>query len=121
MNDRVHDSIVEEAVTAERERCAKLCILRGDISRESAKRLREAGTYTTRAIWPPFKKMTFVAPKWEASAQNFEGVGAAFDMVAECIRKGYDPDKPYFEYHPDERVDLGVHHPGRDPEPGEII
>ena len=75
----------------ETERCALLCEMRADISIVSADRVRKEGTFTARAIWPPFKKTTHVAPKWEYNAHLLEEVAKAFRVVANCIRKGYDP------------------------------
>jgi hypothetical protein len=69
----------------EAERCALLVTMRADISRESAAKLRREGTYTG---WFGSSR---VAPKWEKAAQDLELVAHAFDVVADCIRKGYDP------------------------------
>jgi hypothetical protein len=88
------------------ERCAMLCTMRGDISRETAKRLRAEGSYTTRAIWPPFKKSTHVHPKWEKNAEWFDLVAKAFDTLARGVRLGWDPRK--LEPKTDEVVDLQV-------------
>lgn len=85
--------IVRRAVRDETERCALLVTTRGDISRRSAEKLRRDGTYSTWALWPLFKTVSYVAPKWAKQAEMFDLVGEAFDKVAECIRKGYDERK----------------------------
>lgn len=76
------------------ERCARLCQMRADISRASATKVRRAGTFTVRCLWPLFKKRDVVAPRWEAAAQDHDAVANAFEVVATCIRKGYDPRTP---------------------------
>lgn len=86
------------------ERCALLVEMRAGICRQSAKKIREAGTFYVRAIWPPFKKMKVVAHKWELRAQDMEAVAKAFDVVASCIRKGYDPRKLI---DPEAKTDIG--------------
>lgn len=117
-------SVLErEARRDETERCALLCEMRGAISRQSAARIRKEGTYTIRAIWPPFKKLERVAPKWERNASLLDDVAQAFDVVAKCIRLGYDPR---LLHDPAEKIDMGsakagVHFPGRDPTASEII
>lgn len=90
------------AIEHERERCALLCEMRADISIASADRVRREGTFTVRAIWPPFKKVEHVAAKWEYNARVLEDVAKAFRVVADCIRKGYDPRK--LEPDPNEQV-----------------
>jgi hypothetical protein len=81
----------------ETERCAQLCTMRGDISRASAAKVRREGSisFYVRSIWPPFAKrlVTHTNPKWESAARDLDEVGRAFDVVADCIRKGYDPRK----------------------------
>lgn len=84
------------------ERCARLCQMRADISRASAAKVRRDGTFTVRMIWPPFKKREVVALKWEAAARDHDAVANAFEVVATCIRKGYDPRTPKID--PDERI-----------------
>lgn len=85
------DEMIRQARADEIERCAQLCTMRGDISRKSAAKLRKDGSYTTWAVWPPFKTATFVAPKWEQAAKDCESVAHAFDMLARGIRAGWDP------------------------------
>lgn len=95
---------IEEAVRDETERCALLCEMRADISRASAAKIRKDGSYTTRAIWPPFKLMTYVMPKWERNALLFEDVARAFDVVAGGIRAGWDPRKVAPHERSDEKI-----------------
>lgn len=77
---------VEDAVSDERERCARLCEMRARISRDSAVKMRADGQYTT---W--FSPTTHrVYPKWEKAAKTLEGVADTIDSLALCIRKGYD-------------------------------
>jgi hypothetical protein len=99
----------------ETERCALLCEMRGDIARASASKLRTDGTFTSRSIWPPFKLGTFVMPKWERAARDMEQVGEAFDMVAHCIRKGYDPRD--LQPHEKSKEHMVVVRPGVDGDP----
>lgn len=82
---------IRRAVDDERERCYLLCKMRGDISRASAAKLRKDGTFTTRSIWPPFKRVTCVFPKWEEAAHDLDLVAEAFYAVAKGIREGWDP------------------------------
>jgi len=84
-------SQLRDARADEVERCAQLVTMRANIARESAAKLRGQGVYTIRAIWPPFRKYMRVVPKWEKAAQDMEHVAHAFDVVADIIRKGYDP------------------------------
>lgn len=76
------------------ERCARLCQMRADISRASAAKIRRDGSYTVRCIWPLFQLRTLIAPRWERAAQDHDAVANAFEVVATCIRKGYDPRTP---------------------------
>jgi hypothetical protein len=73
------------------ERCALLVEMRAGITRKSARKIREAGSYPTYALWPPFKRGTSVHPKWERAARDLEEVAQAFEVVAHCIRLGFDP------------------------------
>lgn len=87
-----YEVVMEHAKMAERERCIWLINLRADITRASIAKLRKDGTYTERCIWPPFKKVTFVAPKWERAARDLEAFVRALEVLADFIRKGYDKD-----------------------------
>jgi hypothetical protein len=87
------DTEIASARKDEIDRCAQLCGMRADISRASAAKLRKDGSYTVRCLWPFMAKRTLVAPKWEDAAQDMESVAHAFDVVADCIRRGYDPRK----------------------------
>jgi hypothetical protein len=79
---------VQDAVADERERCALLCEARGDISRASAAKVRKDGLYPA---W--FGVRMYVHPKWEKAARDLDSIAEAFDVVADCIRKGYDVRK----------------------------
>lgn len=79
------------AIMDERERCALLNEALADIHQKSADKFRVLGRYTTRAIWPLFKKVTCVLPGHERAARDIENVVRSLRTVAECIRKGYDP------------------------------
>jgi len=105
MNNRVHDSIVEEAVAAERLRCEMLIKMRSDMVRRDAARLRERGAYPTTILWPlrDFgKRVVAVLPKWEQRARDMDAVAEAFDSVQRGVRQGWDPRK--IEVDPDERI-----------------
>lgn len=91
------------AVRDEIERCALLVEMRADISRKSAAKLRKDGSYKTWSLWPPFKSVTLVAPKWERNASLFDDVARAFDVVAHGIRAGWDP-RDLYKPSPDERI-----------------
>lgn len=96
MNDRVHDSIVDEAVADERLRCELLIKMRSDMIRRDAARLRREGSYPTTILWPlrDFgKKVIAVAPKWEQRARDMDAVADAFDGVQRGVRQGWDPRK----------------------------
>lgn len=97
--DELH-KMIDDAVRDETERCALLCEMRADIALVSATKIRTAGTFTARSIWPPFKKETFVAPKWEKAAQEMEAVAQAFNSVGHGCRAGWDPRK----IKPDEKI-----------------
>lgn len=88
--DEIERMIVER-VRDERERCALLCEMLASIHEASAARIRKEKTFTTRAIWPPFKLMTFVAPGAERDARVLERAAHGHRVVANCIRRGYDP------------------------------
>jgi hypothetical protein len=82
---------LQAAVTDERERCARLVEMRAEIARESARAIRKGGRFTVRTLWPFLTKREVVAPRYETAAREMDQVAIAFAVVAECIRKGYDP------------------------------
>lgn len=90
MNDTIEDQ-KDEAVDAERERCALLAEQLAAIHQKTADRWRAEGTYTTRAIWPPFKKLTLVTPAAERGAKQIEACVRSLRVIAGCIRLRYDP------------------------------
>jgi hypothetical protein len=88
-------SDIDAAVTAERERCAWLCEELAGRWERSAAKLREDGSYTTRAVWPPGKKVTCVKPKWHQAALDTEAAAHGLRTVARGIREGWDdPNRP---------------------------
>lgn len=103
--DELH-KMIDDAVRDNTERCALLCEMRADISRASAAKIRKDGSYTTRAIWPPFKRMTYVMPKWERQALLFDDVARAFNVVAGGIRAGWDPRKVAPHERSDEKITI---------------
>lgn len=104
--DAIEDEI-DRRVADERERCMRLCIMRGDISRATAAKLRAAGTIKVVgwSWWPiKFRMTTQVHPKWERDAEMFDAVGRAFDHVAAFIQRGHDPRT--LDVDPTAQVDL---------------
>lgn len=73
------------------ERCSMLNDMLAGIHEASAARIRKAGEFTTRSIWPPFKKVTFVMPRAEKDAQIIEAAARSLRASAACMRAGYDP------------------------------
>jgi hypothetical protein len=102
MNDRVYDSIVEHAVADERERCALLCEQLAGFHEQRAIKTRKDGEYFVRALWPFGKLIRCVKPGWEMLAQCQDGAGRSLRLIADCIRKGYDPRK--LEPDPNEQI-----------------
>lgn len=102
MNNRVHDSIVEHAVTDERERCAKIAEEMASTYRAQAALVRATHTFTTRELWPPpFRKVTCVMPRWEQYARDMEAAAHSHGVVARCILRGYRP-------HSDEKARIDI-------------
>lgn len=91
---------IDAAIRDEAERGALLC--------EQLARIHELGTAKTRKDgsyqggW--LGRQTFVRPNWEKLAQCQEGSAHSLRVVADCIRKGYDPRKLPPDI--DERADL---------------
>ena len=84
-------NMVSHAVQHERDRCARLNEALAARFEASAARIRLDGTYTTHALWPLFKKVTSVYPKWERAAKDVEACANSLRAVAKCIRAGYEP------------------------------
>ena len=80
-------------VMKERERCARLNEALAEKFEASAARVRVAGSFNTRSLWPPFRKITVIAEKWDRTARDIEAAARSLRTVAHCIREGYDPDK----------------------------
>lgn len=91
MSDLTENELIELVVDCERERCALLCEQLAAIHQKSADRIRKEGTYTGRSIWPPFKRVTHVAPAAERGAKQIEGSVRSLRVIAGCIRLRYDP------------------------------
>lgn len=86
------DSVFEDNIrNDEAERCALLCEQLAAIHRAGAALLREDGSYTTRTIWPFGKLITCVKPGYEREAKIRDAAVQTLTVIAECIRKGYDP------------------------------
>jgi hypothetical protein len=97
-----------EAVAKERERCALLAEALAFVWERSARKMRERGTYTTRALWPPLKKMTFVAPAFERAAKDIESAAKGLrDAVVVGIRAGWKPLPEFAEPAETDKADFG--------------
>lgn len=86
-----------DAIRDERERCIAVVKLRADIARDSAKTLRQRGSFPSWEfnLWPPrARRVTVVAGKWEQAARNQEAYAHSLDVVCDIIVKGFDPRKP---------------------------
>lgn len=83
-------SDIDEAVAVERERCAWLCEELAVRWERSAAKLRKDGSYDTRAIWPPGKRITCIKPRWKQAALDTEAAAHGLRTVARGIREGWD-------------------------------
>lgn len=81
-------------VQTERDRCALICETVAKNWERLAAETRAEGSYTTRAVWPPFKPVTFVMPKWERNASHLESAAAAMRLVKKHIESGAVPPAP---------------------------
>jgi hypothetical protein len=97
-----YDRGVAEARRDETERCARLCEALAIVHETSAARTRRERTFTSRAIWPPGKLVTFVMPGAERDARALEAAADGHRTVARCIRLGYDARK--LEPDPSEKI-----------------
>jgi hypothetical protein len=75
-------------VQAERDRCARICDELATNWETSAARIRAEGTFTTRAIWPPFRKTTCVFPGWEKAARDIEAAAHGVRAIESYIKSG---------------------------------
>lgn len=88
LSDDEVDALIAKAVKAETVRCAKLVEMRAAITRNSAAKERRTGTYTT--LFGHTKIIDYYAKR----ARVLDEVAHSFDVVALCIRAGYDTEKP---------------------------
>lgn len=93
MNDRVHDSIVDEAVKDERERCALLAEDLAGRWEFSAAKFRATGTFQGWEFTPWPRRAWFVTPQWEKAAKDTEAAAHGLRTVALGIREGWDTRK----------------------------
>lgn len=83
-------SDIDYAVKDERERCVWLCEQLAERWERSAAKLRADGSYTTRAIYPLFKKVTCIKPNWRKAADDIDAAVHGLRTVARGIREGWD-------------------------------
>ena len=76
--------------TDEVERCALLAEALATVHERKAVELR-THTYSTRSLWPPFKRYDIVMPGYEREAKLRDQAASSLRTVAECMRRGYDP------------------------------
>lgn len=86
-------SDIDDAVKDERERCAWLCEELAGRWERSAAKLRVDGSYTTRALWPPFKEVKCIKPNWEKAADDVDAAVHGLRTVARGIREGWDSEE----------------------------
>lgn len=72
------------------ERCALLCECLADIHRKKAVKIRKAGEFTVRTLWPWGTK-TVVKPGAERTASYYDACINTLTTMTRMIRKGYDP------------------------------
>src|ERR1700749_3000079 len=77
----------------EAERCALLAEELAGRWALGAQRIRIEGTYYVRSLWPPFKRVAVVAPKWEKAARDVESAAHGLTSVARGCREGWDTRK----------------------------
>lgn len=75
-------------IERERERCAGICDALATQWEAGASRIRTEGSFNTRSIWPPFRKITVVAPRFEQVARDIEGAAGGVRSIAALIRNG---------------------------------
>lgn len=75
-------------VLAERQRCWDICQGLAEEWQASAARIRLEGSFTTRSLWPPFKKVTVVLPGWEKAARDIEAAVTGLRTIQILIGNG---------------------------------
>jgi hypothetical protein len=79
-------------IERERLRCVDLAETLALVWERAAAKTRVEGTYTVRAIWPPFRKLKRVMPRYEQAARDIEAaVRGLRDAVVDPIRRGMAP------------------------------
>lgn len=90
--ETAYERVARKAIVQERERCALLAETLCLVWERTAAKMRAQSAVTTRSIWPPFRKYTFVAPAHEKAARDIEAVVKGIrEAVVEAIRKGWAP------------------------------
>lgn len=90
--ETAYERVARKAIVQERERCALLAETLCLVWERTAAKMRREGTVTTRSIWPPFRKYTFVMPPFEKAAKDIDAVVKGIrEAVVHAIRKGWAP------------------------------
>lgn len=79
--------MVTPEVQAERDRCANLVRDLAEIWAGTAAKVRKEGSFTTRSLWPPFKKVTVVRPGWERYAVQVDDAVAGLRVLEKVVRE----------------------------------
>lgn len=85
-----------EAITklrAERARCVGLCNMMAEKLQNRAVEIRAARTFTSRSLWPPFRKQFFVMPGAETGAQQHDEAARIVRSIAKAIDAGWPLDE----------------------------
>ncbi len=82
------DETVRVAVDADRVRAATILRSLTRIWRATAAEAIKKGTFTSRSLWPPFKKFDFVAPGFAQIANSRESAANAVNMAIRFIQTG---------------------------------
>lgn len=77
-------------VKAERERCATLVNELATMWENTATHVEKEGTFTSRSLWPPFKKMTFVMKPWKQYADTLRAATEGLRMIHKGIVEGWE-------------------------------
>lgn len=84
---------IKKMLADEAERCALLAEALAKRWERSAAKIRDQGTYYVRALWPPFKRIKCVTPRWEQAAKDTEAAAHGLRTIARGAREGWDPRK----------------------------
>lgn len=76
-------------VQAERDRCVEWCERLARIFDDSAAKLRADGSFTTRSLWPPFKRVTVVHHNWEKIAVEKDNAANAVRALERAIKENW--------------------------------